>query len=278
MGGFAAIMSYFATIFFRPGFGDLGWLIACILLGAACGFLIVSYVPPEHAERRLPRLVGAIRGRLIDLLGVVAGSLGRRHQDRRPDELLAAVAGRLAEAATGAQGLLADEASAAALWPGLDSERLAVAIFDLQLAAERFALVGGELASDSSAGARDTLREEVREVQHALRARDGGALDGGIAGVRAARDDLQQPPADDPAAIKARQAMSALADAAGAMANKYAIKISGTAMPACGQLISATAGRRWPSRRTRSRTGHRSCAAAPPRAPAGSLQDPGTTP
>jgi hypothetical protein len=246
LGGFAAIMSYFATIFFRPGFGELGWLIASIILGAACGLVIVMYVPPEHPERRLPRLVGALPGRLIDLLGAVAAILRARQLHEGPNELLGAIAGRLAEAASGVQGLLADEATAATLWPGLDIDRFSIAIFDLQLAAERFGLVGDRLARTthgSPGRASDTVRDAVKQVQRALRARDGRALKDSIAGVQAAGEDLSA--AHDEVAVAARRTLSALQDTAGAMADLIALQPSADearAVPAVASAPSAGAG------------------------------------
>ena len=243
MGGFAAIMSYFATIFFRPGFGELGWLIASIILGAACGLVIVMYVPPEHPERRLPRLVEALRGRLIDLLGAVVANLGARRRDQGPNELLGAIAGRLAEAASGVQGLLADEATAAALWPGLDIDRLSIAIFDLQLAAERFGLVGDQLARathGSPGRASDTVRDAVKQVGRALRARDARALKDSIASVQAAGEDLSA--ASDGVAVAARRTLSALQDTAGAMADLTALQPSAGRARAVASASSASAG------------------------------------
>lgn len=170
--GMVAFMAYFFSLFLGATVSMLPWLIAALVIGTACSFVMRTYVLRERPERVLALTLRALRARTGAIVATVRGALAAGELDERSRRRLRGGVARLGETALLAESQL-EQADVERLWPALDQDELILRLFDSELAAESLAsaaehadFVPSELTAAGRAGlteALDALGETLRD-------------------------------------------------------------------------------------------------------------------
>ena len=165
--GMVTFMAYFFTLYLRAGISQLPWLVAAVLVGTVCTFVMSIYVLPDRPNRVLRATIRSLRARMAIVVDTTADALrSGRHDERHRRRMRARVA-RLNATALLMQTQIEDTEDTATLWPGVSGEQLTPWLFDAELAVEWVAIAGQralETGSAVAAGMPITTRVELTEA------------------------------------------------------------------------------------------------------------------
>ncbi|OBG28986.1 FUSC family protein [Mycobacterium sp. 852002-51057_SCH5723018] len=181
--GMVAFMSYFFTLYLRASVSELPWMLAALLVGTVCTFVMSAYVLPDHPERVLGATVRALRARMAIVVDTAADAVRTGRLDERRRRHMRARAIRLNETALMVQSQIEDKADPAILWPGVTSGQLSPWLFDAELAIEWVATAGrraAAIAAETPGAIVPATRAELvgalTQLARAIRLPDAGGL------------------------------------------------------------------------------------------------------
>lgn len=244
--GMAAFMTYFFALFLGAKVDQVSWLIGAVLVGTACSFVMRFYVFRDRPDRVLRRTVRALWARVRAVVGATADALQAGRLEERDRRKLRALIARMNETALMVESQIDDKVEAAALWPGVDDEELALMLFDVELAADRLAGAGIRAAAAAETipvGIRSQLVDALGVLRIALRdSSDTAALD--LAAHRAAELPARPHGADgeEKAGVEAYRLAHAISAMTVAAARTQALLDSATTRPESASVGSSTRG------------------------------------
>jgi len=104
--GMVAFMAYFFSLFLGATVSMLPWLIAALVIGTACSFVMRTYVLRERPKRVLALTLRALRVRTGAIVATVRGALAAGALDERSRRRLRGGVARLGETALLAESQL----------------------------------------------------------------------------------------------------------------------------------------------------------------------------
>ena len=211
--GMVMFMAYFFTLYLRAKTAELPWLIAAVLVGTMCSFVISTYVLPDRPERVLRATMRSLRALMAIVVDTTAEALQTGRLDERRRRRLRARTARLNETALMVQGQIEDKVDPAPLWPGVSGEQLALWLFDAELTVERVATAGARAAAVASenptaipAATRAQLAAALAQLARAIRVPQPGDLRRAADMAQRLLDDRPSAAvADDPGAAAVRR-------------------------------------------------------------------------
>ncbi|OSC42746.1 FUSC family protein [Mycobacterium decipiens] len=218
--GMVAVMAYFFTLYLRASTTELPWLIAAVLVGTACTFVMSAYVLPDRPEQVLRATMRALRARMALVIDSATDPLRVGHLDERRHRRVRLRMVGLNETALLIQGQVDDNVSPAALWVGVTGEHLAQWLFDAELTVERVATAAiraAAVASEIPTATRVQLVEALAQLASAIRLPQPDGLRR-AASLAAQLRDQHRAPDDNPGATAVRRLALAIIDAAAAAA------------------------------------------------------------
>ncbi|OYV24221.1 MAG: hypothetical protein B7W97_00535, partial [Mycobacterium sp. 20-66-4] len=228
--GMVAFMSYFMTLYLRAGLTELPWLIAAVVVGTVCTFVMSTYVLPDRPERLLHSTIRALRARMAIVIDTTAEVVRTGRLDERRRRQMRARTIRLNETALMVQDQIEDKFNPAMLYRGVSAEQLAPWLFDAELAIEWVATAGRRaavVASQDSSAIPDATRAELVTALALLSRAMRAPLEGGLrqAASQAGRVLDHQPDTatDDEGNAAVRRLALAIINAATATAEVRAI-------------------------------------------------------
>lgn len=146
--GMVAFMAYFFNLFLRAGVHELPWMILAVLVGTLCTFLMTTYLLPDRPERVLQATIRSLRARMAIVVDTTADVVRNGRLEERRHRRLRVRIARLNETALMVQDQIEDKANPAALWLGQGGDQLAPWLYDAELAVEWVAIAGIRAASE----------------------------------------------------------------------------------------------------------------------------------
>ena len=177
--GMVSFMAYFFALYLRATPAELPWLIAAVLVGAACSFVMSAYLLPDRPEKVLRRTMRSLRARMAIVVDTAAEALQAGRLEERRRRRLRARTIRLNETALMVQDLIEDRVGPAAVWAHLRGEQIALWLFDAELTVERVATAGARaaaVASEIPAATRAALVKALTSLVRAIRRPRSGGL------------------------------------------------------------------------------------------------------
>lgn len=166
--GMLAFITYFFALFLDATFAQLPWLLAAVVVGTACAFVIRFWVFPDRREARIRAQLRAFYARVDGVLGEIIGVIEERATpDSRRRRMLAHRVVALNETALMVEGEL-DAAMDMAAAGQADRLSPALALFDLELAVEQ--LAAASIKQQASAD-RAPMLSALRELRPVVVAR-----------------------------------------------------------------------------------------------------------
>lgn len=164
--GMLAFVAYFIGTLVKPALGALPWLFAAICVGVACSFLMRHVILPERPRRALKRMLRAVlalTGRTLDdvIRSLASGDVETLHHG-----LLRQRLERLNDAAISTESQV-EKVLPDGDQPNPSRTRLALAVLDLELRAERVVVTALEstdpVARNRALYALRALRASIRQ-------------------------------------------------------------------------------------------------------------------
>ncbi|GAB3033764.1 membrane protein [Mycobacterium bourgelatii] len=177
--GMVAFMAYFFTLYLRAGVRELPWMVAAVVVGTVCTFVMTAYVLPDRPERVLRATIRSLRARMAIVVDTTAEALRAGRLDERRRRRIRARIARLNDTALMVQSQIEDEANPARLGPGIGDEALTPWLFDAELAVEWVAIAGQRatlVAAEIPAATRAELAATLTQLARAIRLPRSGAL------------------------------------------------------------------------------------------------------
>ena len=229
--GMVAFMAYFFTLYLRAKTSELPWLVAAVLVGTACSFVISTYFLPDKPEHVLRANVRSLRARMTIVIDTTAELLTSGRVDERRLRRLRIRTARLNETALLVQGQIEDKVNPSAVWPGVSGARLAQWLFDAELTVEQVAAAGaraaiaaGEDPTAMPAATRAALTAALSELASAIRIPQPGKLQHAADLARQVLDQRPTPTAaDSPGEVAVRRLAVAIIATARATAEVRAL-------------------------------------------------------
>jgi hypothetical protein len=199
--GMLAFMAYFMGDYLHPKAADLGWIALAAVLALATTHLVTTLLLRDDPERDFRRAIATVNRRIDLILGKLQDHAGEGIAESDRKSLRQDVAD-LREAVLMAEGFIPQGDGGALAGEG-PAARLALALFELQLATERI------IGASFEAVPQDALLAAARQgdvvgLEHRLaelKAANSGAADSAILLIRlvAAREKLDRHLARSPA-------------------------------------------------------------------------------
>jgi uncharacterized membrane protein YccC len=225
--GMVAFMAYFFTLYLRASISELPWMIAAVVVGTVCTYVMSSYVLPDRPERVLGATIRALRARMAIVVDTTAEAVRTGRFDERRRRRMRARAARLNETVLLVQSQIEDKADPAMRWAGITSEQFAPWLFDAELAVEWVATAGrraAAVADELPTAIRTELADTLGQLARAVRTPQTDGLRRAADRARRLLDDQPEPAAAEPEADAAvRRLALAMINAAGATAEVRAI-------------------------------------------------------
>ncbi len=226
--GMVAFMSYFMTLYLRAGLSELPWLIAAVVVGTVCTFVMSTYVLPDRPERVLHSTIRALRARMAIVIDTTAEAVRTGRLDERRRRQMRARTLRLNETALMVQDQIEDRTNPAMRYRGVTAEQLAPWLIDAELAIEWVSTAGRRaavVAAQSPSAIPDATRAELVTalalLSRAIRIPQEGGLRQAASRAQRVLDD--QPSTDDEGNAAARRLALAIVNAATATAEVRAL-------------------------------------------------------
>ncbi len=143
--GMLGYITYFFAIFLRATVSQLPWLILAVFIGIGSAFIMRIWLLPDQPERLLGGLLAAFRVRVEAIIALVRDTLATGHIAPRDSGRFTLALTQLNEAALAIEDQ-ADQVDPGTVWPGVTREELALSTLDVELAAERVAEAGWQVA------------------------------------------------------------------------------------------------------------------------------------
>lgn len=177
--GMVAFMAYFFSLYLHAGIHELPWMVAAVVVGTVCTFVMTAYVLPDRPERVLRATIRSLRARMAIVVDTTAEALRAGRLDERRRRRIRARIARLNDTALMVQSQIEDEANPARLGPEIGDEELTPWLFDAELAVEWVAIAGQRatlVASEISAATRNELAATLTQLARAIRLPRAGGL------------------------------------------------------------------------------------------------------
>ncbi|HEY0226985.1 MAG TPA: FUSC family protein [Mycobacterium sp.] len=228
--GMVAFMTYFMTLYLRAGLSELPWLIAAVVVGTVCTYVMSTYVLPDRPERVLHSTIRALRARMAIVIDTTAEAVRTGRLDERRRRQMRTRTIRLNETALMMQGQIEDEFNPAMLYRGVAAKQLAPWLFDAELAIEWVATAGRRaavVASENPSAIPDATRAELVTalalLSRAMRAPQEGGLRQAASQAQRILDHQPTSATDDEGTAAVRRLALAIVNAATATAEVRAI-------------------------------------------------------
>ncbi len=160
--GMFGFITYFFSLFLHARLTQLPWLMMALVIGIGCAYIMRFVLFPERPWRRIARMLRAFRVRVGRILDAVHDAIGSGADDDKARPMIRRRVAQMNETALMIEDELRSLTRGDVRAESDDDQNLTLRLFDIELAADRIAIVSREAPPASE-------RATVQRMLHRLR-------------------------------------------------------------------------------------------------------------